>query len=157
MNLYLVQHAIAKSKEDDPDRPISDEGFQEMNEFITFVKENVNIKISSIFHSGKTRAHQTAETISRKIAPSVLVKTVEGMNPMDDVQLISDRLKSMTTDTMLVGHLPHLSKLASLLLTGDATKEIVRFSNSGIVCLNNDFGEWVVVWTLVPEILKRNK
>ncbi|MCK4450112.1 MAG: hypothetical protein KAX26_05930 [Anaerolineae bacterium] len=36
---------------------------------------------------------------------------------------------------VLVGHLPFLDRLASLLVTGDADHSIVRFQMGGIVCL----------------------
>ena len=52
---------------------------------------------------------------------------------------------------LLVGHLPHLSRLASLLLVGDATREIVAFRMGGIVCLENDAGRWRIKWILTPE------
>ena len=51
---------------------------------------------------------------------------------------------------MLVGHLPHLSRLASALLVGDAGKEIVHFGNASLACLDRTDVGWRVEWVLTP-------
>jgi len=53
---------------------------------------------------------------------------------------------------MLVGHLPFMERLASFLITGSADKPVIRFQNSGIVCLEKetDAGHWTIRWTLFP-------
>ena len=56
-------------------------------------------------------------------------------------------------DLMLVGHLPFLSCLASLLLVGDPERSVIRFRNSGIVCLVREQGNWFLGWTVIPEIV----
>ncbi len=53
---------------------------------------------------------------------------------------------------MLVGHLPHLRRLASLLLVGDPEREIIRFRNGAIVCLVQGDGHWLLQWVLTPEL-----
>jgi phosphohistidine phosphatase len=57
----------------------------------------------------------------------------------------------MNEDTVLVGHLPHLGSLASLLLCGDKEKNVIDFKMGGVVCLKrlND-GKWSVEWMIVP-------
>jgi phosphohistidine phosphatase len=55
---------------------------------------------------------------------------------------------------MLVGHLPHLSKLSACLLCGEDTRKILNFQMSGVVCLERDEeGNWSVQWMLIPQIL----
>jgi phosphohistidine phosphatase len=53
-----------------------------------------------------------------------------------------------------VGHLPFLSRLASLLLVGDPERTLVRFRMGGIVCLTGgpSTGGWIVAWMLTPEL-----
>ena len=64
------------------------------------------------------------------------------------------RLAETTEDIMLVGHLPHLSKLSSLLLTGNEDLEIIEFIMAGIVCLERDkSGRWTVRWMITPETI----
>ncbi|MCK4829093.1 phosphohistidine phosphatase SixA, partial [bacterium] len=52
---------------------------------------------------------------------------------------------------MIVGHLPHLSRLAGLLLTGDPENQVVEFINSGVVCLTGQDKQWTLSWAVVPD------
>ncbi len=55
---------------------------------------------------------------------------------------------------MLVGHLPHMSRLASLLLKGDAEKNAVNFKQGSVVCLENPGdGNFSVEWMVTPELV----
>ena len=78
---------------------------------------------------------------------------VEGLNPEDDVTLVAASLRGEQGSLMLVGHLPHLSRLVSLLLTGNPDIDIVRFRNAGIVCLTQQEGKWAVDWVMQPDLL----
>jgi phosphohistidine phosphatase len=53
----------------------------------------------------------------------------------------------------VAGHLPHLSRLASLLVTGDPDIEVVAFRNSGLVALGRDGAGWRIAWILTPELV----
>ncbi len=70
----------------------------------------------------------------------------------------SPPLVTMPQPLMLVGHLPFLSRLASLLLVGDPERALVRFRMGGIVCLTGEpagaggTGGWMVAWMLIPEL-----
>ncbi len=54
---------------------------------------------------------------------------------------------------MLVGHLPFLDKLAGLLLAGDPERNVISFTNSGVVCLEKEKYQWSVAWIIVPDLL----
>lgn len=81
------------------------------------------------------------------------MEAVEGLKPMDDPAGWIESLKN-PNDLMLVGHLPFMERLTSLLVTGRMEKPVFRFQNGGIVCLANDpdKGGWVIAWTLMPRI-----
>ena len=151
MFVYLVQHADAKKEEVDPSRSLSEKGLQDIKKVASYVSQ-LNIKVYKIFHSGKLRAKQTAEVLSENLKPTKGITEVGGLAPLDDAEIWEERLKGMTDDIILVGHLPHLDRLASLLLCGNADKNVVSFKMAGIVCLKkNDIGEWSLQWTLTPE------
>ena len=151
MFVYLVQHADAKKEEVDPSRALSEKGLQDIKK-VAFYVSQLNIKVYKIFHSGKLRAKQTAEVLSENLKPTKGITEVGGLAPLDDAEIWEERLKGMTDDIILVGHLPHLDRLASLLLCGNADKNVVSFKMAGIVCLKrNDIGEWSLQWTLTPE------
>lgn len=153
MLIYLVQHADAKKEEEDPARPLSEKGLKDIRRVASYVSQ-LNIKVYKIFHSSKLRAKQTAEVLSENLKPTRGISEVDGLAPLDDPNMWAVRLKEIPDDIMLVGHLPHLAKLASLLLCGNADKNIVSFKMAGIVCLKRDeTGTWYLQWMLTPEII----
>jgi phosphohistidine phosphatase len=156
MNVYLVQHANAKSKEEDPDRPLSDVGREDIRCVAGFLDQNADLDVARIYHSGKTRARQTAETIGAFLNPQEGIQAAEGLDPLADPAVWAERLTSEGSDSMLVGHLPHLSRIASLLLTGDPEAGIVTFQQGGVVCLASSEEDtvWSLWWMVIPAILK---
>jgi len=154
MNVYLVQHGEALSKEENPDRPLSAKGKADIRKTASFVSEHLDFSVTSIYHSTKTRAQQTAEILGEYCNPSGGVSSVDGLDPLADPLPWVTRLNSTGEDTMVVGHLPHLSKLAALLLCRDDTKNIVKFQMGGIVCLEKGAeGFWSVVWMVIPQLI----
>jgi len=154
MRLYLVQHGKAKSKEEDPDRPLTKRGLEEVRRVGSFVAKNGGIQLKGIYHSGKTRAHQTAQTLAEVLSSGRDVMESEGLKPMDDPAVWANRIKNTDKDIMLVGHLPHLSKLTALLVSGDGEQQVVDFQNGGVVCLEKgSVQEWSLRWAVTPELL----
>jgi phosphohistidine phosphatase len=153
MLIYLVQHADAKREEEDLSRPLSEKGLKDIEKVASYVSK-LNIKVHKIFHSSKLRALQTAEVLSENLKPTRGISEVDGLTPLDNPRIWAERLKGLPDDVILVGHLPHLGKLASLLLCGNADKNIVSFKMAGIVCLKRgDDGSFSLQWMLTPEIV----
>jgi phosphohistidine phosphatase len=55
-----------------------------------------------------------------------------------------------TADLMLVGHLPHLGRLASLLLAGVPESGLVRFRPGALVQLGQSDAGWELTLLLPP-------
>ena len=148
MNVYLVQHGKAE------DDTLTVEGLREVHEVAMFMRPSMNV--NSIVHSVKHRAKETAEALDFLLSPMDGIKEVEGLKPMDDPKVWTENIDKETKNIMLVGHLPHLNKLAEDLLIGQTiNSELqIRFKNGGIVCLERD-DDWCyhVSWAVVPEIL----
>jgi phosphohistidine phosphatase len=154
MRLYLVQHAAAKSKEEDPSRPLSAEGSKAIRNVAEYARKYLPIQVIKIFHSGKLRADQTAEILAAQLRPAKGVWMAKDLEPLADPKIWKNRLAEAADDIMLVGHLPHLQKLTSYLLTGDEHKQVVTFRNAGILCLERgDRGGWAIRWAITPELL----
>ncbi len=154
MNLYLVQHAEAKAKTEDPNRPLSEKGRADIQTVAAYVAKHSNIELVQIKHSGKTRARQTAESLAEALQPAEGINQVADLTPLAEASVWATRLAAMTEDVMLVGHLPHLSKLAALLLCQDDTKTVVAFQMGSLVCLGRDeTGAWTLRWMVTPEIV----
>lgn len=153
MRLYLVQHGKAVEKKLDPDRPLTPEGAREVDSVGAFLSPR-QLDIPVVWHSGKTRARQTAGQLAKCVAQHGAVEQRDGLAPNDDVRPLAADLRAREEDAMVVGHMPFLSRLASLLLAGDKKREVVGFTNAGVVCLErNDQGDWQVKWIVTPELV----
>ncbi len=153
MNLYLIQHAKALSKQEDPDRPLSQEGRAELTTMAAFLARQPDVEISRIWNSGKTRAAQSAEVLAEHLKPPLGVRSAEGLSPTDNPEVWAGRLEEMAQDVMLVGHLPHLDRLSSLLLAGDPDRSVIEFRNGAPVRLQFDGGVWSLVWMVTPDLV----
>ena len=156
MKLYLVQHAEAVSKEEDPERPISNEGRENAEKMSKYAYHVMHLKIDRILHSSKLRAKQTAEVFAKALGPSDGLEQVSDLEPLAEPSIWLERLEQMDGAVMLVGHLPHLCSLTSGLLTGDTEREVVGFKNAGIVHVERLREDtWVLHWVLTPEITSK--
>lgn len=156
MKLYLVQHGKAKDKQVDPDRPLTNEGVRDVRKVGEFLAQHGKHQLDGIYHSGKTRARETAETFAEYLPPGRGVFESDDLSPLDDPAIWEERLMQAGEDLMLVGHLPYMSKIAALLLCGDAEQNVVDFYNGGVVCLgleDDDEPEWSLSWAVTPELL----
>lgn len=150
MILYLVQHGKALPEEVDPERPLSPEGRREI-EVVAESLAKLGLKIPLIYHSGKTRAEQTARLIADRYSVDN-AEAVSGLAPNDDVFAFADFLKKRNEDALVVGHLPHLGKLASLLTTGNIETGPVTMVNAGVLCLKSSADGYRIAWYLTPEL-----
>lgn len=154
MYLYLIQHGEAKREEEDPARPLSEKGVRDVRKVASFVSSNTGIAAESIYHSGKLRAAQTAGIFSEYLKPAKGFLERDGLAPMDDPAMWAKRLETQLNDLTLVGHLPHLARLASLLVCGTPEAGAVNFHMGGIVCLKKEDSRWAVDWIITPETVK---
>ena len=153
MKLYLVQHAKAASKETDPQRSLTEEGRRDIQKVAAFI-ESLNLSVDCLWHSGKTRAKQTAEILAEVVEVAEEMSAHDGLAPNDEVTPLKEELISKNQNIMIVGHLPFLPKLASLLLTNSESSNMVAFKNGGIVCLDySDDNQWQLQWMVVPDLL----
>jgi len=153
MLVYLVRHGEAFSKLEDPSRPLSRTGDAQINMLAELLTRRFMMMPGYIFSSPKSRAVQTASILGRALARTVTVQESDGLLPMDDPAVWAQRLENTDMDTMLVGHLPHLSCLASLLLMADSGIQILDFTPGTVVCLEKT-GSWRVRWMISPDTLK---
>ncbi|MBN1520968.1 MAG: histidine phosphatase family protein, partial [Candidatus Aureabacteria bacterium] len=99
MYIYLVRHAEAVSKDVDPMRPLSKRGVEQAKKTGRFLK-NMGIGVSSILHSGKKRAEETASLIASEIKHSFPLEKREGLSPDDPVDGIMRELETRETDCL---------------------------------------------------------
>jgi len=147
--IYLVQHGLAVASEEDPRRPLSAAGIEEVERIARWASA-AGLAVAEIRHSGKLRARQTAEILGAALSPAGGVAEAPGLAPNDPVDAL---LETLSDRLMLVGHLPFLARLAGRLVAGDEACEVVRLRNAGVVCLAGEGSTWSVAWAMIPELL----
>lgn len=153
MRIYLVQHGQAKSKDMDPDRHLTEKGESDIKKIAAFLKE-LKLRVEVIWHSGKTRAAQTANILALTLAADQRCVQHDGLAPNDPVDPVKEEIINQRKDLIIVGHLPFLSKLVSKLVSDSDSMNIVSFEPGGIVCLEQDQTEaWLLRWMVVPDLL----
>jgi phosphohistidine phosphatase len=105
---------------------------------------------SRIFHSDKLRAKETAEILARNIIPSEGICEINGLGPEDDPSLTKAEIEASGKSLIVVGHLPHLNRLATMLLNGHSGAQVLDFPTASVVCLSRRKKKWKVNWTLAP-------
>lgn len=153
MKLYLVQHAEAFLKEEYADQPLTEKGCMDARKVADHIK-SLKLSVEFVWHSGKTRALQTAKIFHAAVLTQNPLQVHEGLSPKDDPKTIVKDIQKMKKDLMIVGHLPFLSRLAGLLLTGDPDAEPLAFQKAGSVCLRQDEqNNWQLCWMITPDLL----
>ena len=154
MKLYLVQHGVAASKEDNPDRPLTSQGETDIGRLALFLKQAA-VTVDRVIHSGKTRAQQTAKILADAIAPGIELEVSGLINPNDNPKAFDWQSDSWDKDMLVVGHLPFMAKLVSHLLLGDESKIITAYRPGSIVCLDLDNDMHCQLdWMIRPELLE---
>jgi hypothetical protein len=81
------------------------------------------------------------------------VEAAAGLGPNDPVKPVARMVAGLSADTMLVGHLPFMARLAGRLVTGDEHEEVVAFVPGTVLCLEPAAGDrWCVAWMVRPEL-----
>lgn len=149
--VFLVQHGEAKPEAEDPERHLKDIGKEETKLVATLLSK-ISLKPKVIIHSGKVRARETAEILADALEPENGILEGEGLSPLDDPLLWAKRLEN-EDGVMIVGHLPHLSKLASLLVVGNQDIEVVKFRYSSCLVLTRE-DKFRIRLFITPEIVR---
>lgn len=153
MLVYLMRHGEAVSEDVDSQRPLSDRGEGKIRDLAHLLASQIGLMPGYIFHSPRLRAAQTASIMSQALPGTPAPEETTALGPMDDPAIWSERIQSLEKDTLLVGHLPHLSRLASLLLLWDSGRELLDFKTGTVVCLERT-GNWRVRWMIGPDVFK---
>ena len=161
MDVYLVQHGEALSEEQNPERPLSEKGRKVATKVARYVaslgRGFVDPPLSAVWHSGKLRTEQTAQILTRTLAPNVTPAPHRDMKPKDDQTVICEELTAARDQpgaVLLAGHLPHLARLAGLLLADDAEKTVVEFVNAGVLKLRPAERGWTIAAYITPACLR---
>lgn len=148
MNLYLVRHGDAVSAAEEPQRPLSSEGRRRVEQTARFALER-KVQVSAIYHSGILRAQETAAILAKHIKPASGTAQLAGLLPEDDPAVAQAEIELRSDSILLVGHLPFMSRLAGLLVSGDPEQAVVEFFPATMVCFYRSAAQWKIGWRIV--------
>jgi phosphohistidine phosphatase len=163
VDLYLVRHAIAEDRDssrwpDDSVRPLTAEGVDRFRRAARGLREVVP-RVDAVLSSGFARAWHTAELLVEEAGwpePSRCEPLESGQPPAEAVRMLQGRDEAALA---LVGHEPHLSMLASLLLAGDEDAVRMDLKKGGAIALalpsRVEAGAAALVWAATPRMLRR--
>ena len=124
MRVILFRHGPAGRRDaarwpDDSERPLTKRGRERTSRAAEGLRRYLG-RASRVFTSPLVRARQTAELVREAVAPDVRVEAVEMLAPGAPYREVVRWLRGLESgaSVVLVGHEPHLGKLAGVLLFG---------------------------------------
>lgn len=136
MKLYLMQHALAYSAAEEPERPLNLEGIVQAKAAARGIKR-LGLAFDLIVASPKRRAHQTAALIAEGVRfPYSDILTTSTALPEHPPEGLLELLYREPPESriLVVGHLPQLAKLAASLMQGGT----LQIANAGLACFDLD-------------------
>ena len=95
MNLLLVRHGEA-AESDQGDKILTPLGMAQITKNARNAAESFNFQLQNVYHSGKTRARQTAEILAAIMKSENEIKPATGLGPLDSPSIGPNALKSWT-------------------------------------------------------------
>jgi phosphohistidine phosphatase len=162
MDLYLVRHAIADSRDphrwpDDAKRPLTEKGIARFRSVARGL-HRILPEVDVVFSSPYTRSWQTAEILHDEAG----WPEPERSPVLEPIRLPAGALEVLqsanASSAALVGHEPHLSRLASLLLSETEYGVRIDLKKGAVVrldCVNGPRpGGALLRWSVSPRILR---
>jgi phosphohistidine phosphatase len=163
VQLFLIRHAHAVADGEDSRRPLSGRGREECARLVAFFQRNGALCPAQLWHSPLARSLETARLLADGLKLDHALVETPGLLPEDNPSEIADRIgKSDTIESLaLVGHEPHLSALATLLVRGkdhpvafDLKKgAVLAFASTGGVHKKTGRPRWRALWHIEPALL----
>jgi phosphohistidine phosphatase len=164
MQLVIIRHAIAEDPKvfaqtgrPDAQRPLTDDGVDKMKRGVKGLRE-VLPEITLIATSPFVRAVETAKIVAAayKDVRTVIIHELVPDETGDAFVAWLRGLKSVPV-VAVVGHEPHLSALASWLLSGQ-TRSAIELKKGGVISMEFEGepagGSGVLLWALAPRQLR---
>jgi phosphohistidine phosphatase len=163
MHVYLVRHAIAERRDparwpDDAERPLTAKGttrFRSAARGLHRIVPAVEVVLASPYR----RAWETAEILHDEIAwptPERCPALEAIRSPAGALEVL--RALKESSSAALVGHEPYLSRLASLLLSGEEDALRLELKKGGVALLafadDPRARDAFLRWSATPKILR---
>jgi phosphohistidine phosphatase len=165
MDLYILRHAIAEAHSasipgGDSQRRLTAEGEKKMRRIARAMKAT-ELAFDLVLSSPYIRAKQTAAIVAEVSQPAREVEFSANLAPDGNPKELIDELRrrhGRSKSILLVGHEPYLSRLISLLVSGD-TSIAIDLKKAGLCKLSLDtlhYGRCATLeWLLTPRLMMR--
>ncbi|TVR54164.1 MAG: hypothetical protein EA425_02515 [Puniceicoccaceae bacterium] len=135
MKLHLLRHAHAVTAAEDPERPLSAKGRRQAETLAAWLGRTRWAEPAQIWHSPLARSRESAEALLDG-CPQAVLREVHGLEPADDPADFLESIQNVPNGCLIVGHEPHLSHLASLLLFGHDATDWLHLRKAGWLTLS---------------------
>jgi phosphohistidine phosphatase len=164
VNIYILRHGLAVERgtpgfANDSERPLTPKGKRQLRKIAAAMKI-MDLRFDLILSSPFLRAKKTAEIAADILKLKKQLKFSDALTPKGDAKILIrqlNELKPALKNILLAGHEPYLSRLISLLVTGD-TQLQMDFKKGGLCKLEIEklrFGRCaILVWLLTPKQMK---
>jgi len=161
MKIYLLRHAQAAAAYPDSTRPLTEAGREHARSLADFLRRNAAMSPQVIWRSPYLRAKETAdiliETLGLESSP---LHVRDDLTPDSGPKDVLAEIPDLSGDVLIVGHNPHLSVLAALLLSGERGRVRIDLQTCNLVCLEwfsfpnyGETGPCALSWMLDPRML----
>jgi phosphohistidine phosphatase len=162
VDLYVVRHAIAESREDarfpeDRLRPLSPVGVDTFRRAARGIRR-LGLAVDRVLASPYLRATQTAELLTEE-AGWPKAEPCSELEPARPPGLLLGVLAAQAGESLaVVGHEPELSRLVSLLIAADSNAAAIDLKKGGVACVRISgspaAGRGSLRWAVSPKILR---
>lgn len=153
--LFLIRHAQAVEVAVSPTRPLSLKGRRQAALLARFLKRNGALDIAEMWHSPLVRSVETAGILGCDLGLKAPCLEVAGIEPFDAPGPTAQRIEVFGRNLAVVGHEPHLSALAGLLLGGAKTQVLIEMKKGACLALGRTPEGWRICWLITPRLLTR--
>ena len=163
MRLYIVRHGPAVDIGDDGvetdfDRMLSKEGVEKTRLAAKGLRQ-MNCKPWRILTSPLVRAYQTAEILQEVLMAEEGVEVSDKLAPGTSMQELIAWVQELPAyPIMVVGHMPDLADLATVLVSGENGWVNMTFKKAAACCItfdeDVDFSSGCLDWLLQPRHLR---
>jgi len=163
IEVYILRHGLAKSREDwkgrkDSDRPLTGKGEKKMIAAAKAMKR-AGMAIDIVLSSPFVRARRTAEIVAEVLGIRSKLKLANSLAPEGNPKRFLQEIVSVLNPSvriLVAGHEPYLGRLISLCLTG-GTDVVVDLKKGGLCKLTAEgrklAGHCTLEWFLTPDQL----
>jgi len=130
---------------------LSENGVRDVRILALHLK-NMDVRLEKVYHSGKLRAEQSARLVTESVSPDIEPLQRDGLNPNDDPAPVASDIEQMSETILIASHMPFVSRLCSVLLTGAAEAQFASTPGT-LFCLERADGNWRLAYMLRPDFL----